>query len=55
VIKGDAYMKKIIKSAFLATIPVMLGYLSVGMAFGLLFEKSGYNFLGNFWERKKCI
>lgn len=44
VIKGDAYMKKVIKAAFLATIPVMLGYLSVGIAFGLLFEKSGYNF-----------
>ncbi|BAH07566.1 hypothetical protein CKR_2515 [Clostridium kluyveri NBRC 12016] len=43
-IKGDAYMKKVIKAAFLATIPVMLGYLSVGIAFGLLFEKSGYNF-----------
>lgn len=38
-------MKKIIKAAFPVTVPVMLGYLSVGMAFGLLFEKSGYNFL----------
>lgn len=38
-------MKKVIKAAFPATIPVMLGYLSVGMAFGLLFEKSGYNFM----------
>ncbi|MFL0198083.1 AzlC family ABC transporter permease [Clostridium sp. WILCCON 0269] len=38
-------MKKVIKEAFLTTIPVMLGYLSVGIAFGLLFEKSGYNFL----------
>ncbi|WP_333861851.1 AzlC family ABC transporter permease [Clostridium sp.] len=36
-------MKKLIKAAFLATIPVMLGYLSVGTAFGLLFERSGYN------------
>lgn len=41
--KGDAYMKKLIKDAFLATIPVMLGYLSVGIAFGLLFKKSGYS------------
>jgi 4-azaleucine resistance transporter AzlC len=38
-------MKKVIKAAFPATIPVMLGYISVGIAFGLLFEKSGYNFL----------
>lgn len=38
-------MKKAIKAAFPATIPVMLGYLSVGIAFGLLFEKSGYNFI----------
>lgn len=38
-------MKKAIKEAFPVTIPVMLGYISVGIAFGLLFEKSGYNFL----------
>ena len=38
-------MKKAIKAAFPVTIPVMLGYLSVGIAYGLLFEKSGYNFL----------
>ncbi|GKU24996.1 AzlC family ABC transporter permease [Clostridium folliculivorans] len=38
-------MKKAIKSAFPVTIPVMLGYVSVGIAFGLLLEKSGYNFL----------
>lgn len=38
-------MRKIIKAAFPVTIPVMLGYISVGIAFGLLFEKSGYNFL----------
>ena len=38
-------MKKLIKVAFPITIPVMLGYISVGIAFGLLFEKSGYNFL----------
>lgn len=37
-------MKKVIKAAFPATVPVMLGYLSVGIAFGLLFQKSGYSF-----------
>lgn len=38
-------MRKAIKAAFPVTIPVMLGYISVGIAFGLLAEKSGYNFL----------
>lgn len=38
-------MKKALKAAFPVTIPVMVGYLSVGLAFGLLFQKSGYNFL----------
>lgn len=38
-------MKKALKAAFQVTIPVMVGYLSVGLAFGLLFQKSGYNFL----------
>lgn len=36
-------MKRAIKAAFPVTIPVMLGYISVGIAFGLLFEKSGYS------------
>jgi 4-azaleucine resistance transporter AzlC len=39
-------MKKTFKAAFPVTIPVMLGYGSVGIAFGLLFQKSGYSF---FW------
>lgn len=34
-------IKKIIKIALPLTIPVMLGYLSVGIAFGLLVVKSG--------------
>jgi len=38
-------VKKTIKAAFSVTIPVMLGYISVGIAFGLLFERAGYNFL----------
>ena len=39
-------MKKALKAAFPFTVPVMLGYISVGIAFGLLAEKSGLNF---FW------
>ena len=32
------------KGAFKETIPIFFGYISVGMAFGLLCEKAGYNF-----------
>ena len=37
-------MKQTIKFAFLKTIPVLLGYLFLGLAFGLLLEESGYGF-----------
>jgi len=37
--------KKTFYSAFVATIPVMLGYLAIGIAFGLMLESIGYNFL----------
>lgn len=38
-------MKQAIRAAFPVTIPVLLGYLSIGIAFGLLFENAGYNFI----------
>lgn len=41
-------MKQYFKAAFPVTIPVMLGYLSIGIAFGLLFEKAGYHFIWAF-------
>lgn len=41
-------MKQAFKEAFPVTIPVMLGYLSIGIAFGLLFENAGYNFIWAF-------
>jgi len=45
-------LKAIVKKSFLLTIPVMLGYLSVGMAFGLLFQSTafhmGWGFLMSF-------
>lgn len=41
-------MKQAIKAAFPVTIPVLLGYVSIGIAFGLLFENAGYNFLWAF-------
>jgi len=36
---------KALKAAFPYTIPVMLGYLFIGIAFGVLFENKGYNFM----------
>ncbi len=42
-------MKQAMKAAFPVTIPVLLGYLSIGIAFGLLFENAGYNFLWAFF------
>lgn len=35
-------MKRIIKQVFPQTIPVMVGYLSLGIAFGLLLQSIGY-------------
>ena len=36
---------KALRAAFPYTVPVMLGYLFIGIAFGVLFENKGYNFL----------
>lgn len=38
-------MRKTFFYAFLKTIPVMLGYLFLGLAFGLLLEKNGFGFM----------
>lgn len=37
-------MKHTIRFAFLKTIPVLLGYVFLGLAFGLLLQQSGYSF-----------
>lgn len=37
--------KKLIKNAFIKTLPVMAGYLVLGFGFGILLEDSGYGFL----------
>lgn len=37
-------MKKAFRAAFLSTIPILLGYVFVGTAFGLLFVSAGYAF-----------
>lgn len=38
-------MKGILKQAFLKTIPVMVGYVFIGIAFGLLIQRAGYHWL----------
>ena len=39
------YSKGIFKQAFLRTIPVMMGYVFLGFAFGLLLQRAGYHWL----------
>ena len=36
---------KTIRAAFPATVPVLMGYLAIGMAFGLMLQAIGYNVL----------
>lgn len=36
---------KAIKAAFPYTVPVLVGYLFIGIAFGVMFQEKGYNFL----------
>lgn len=40
-------MKKIIKNAFIKSLPVMAGYIVIGIGFGILLKKAGY---GLFWS-----
>lgn len=42
-------MKHPLKAAFPHTVPIMLGYLSIGIAFGLLFQSAGYNVVWAFF------
>lgn len=34
--------RKALAAAFPATVPVLMGYLAIGMAFGLMLETAGY-------------
>ena len=36
-------MRKVLRIAFVKSVPVMAGYLSIGIAFGLLMQEMGYN------------
>ena len=40
--------RKALTAAFPVTVPVLMGYLSIGIAFGLMLEAAGYNFIWSF-------
>ena len=42
-------MKKAFYKAFSYTIPILTGYLFMGIAFGILLNKAGYNFIWAFF------
>ena len=41
--------RKALAAAFPITVPVLMGYLSIGIAFGLMLEAVGYNFIWAFF------
>ena len=41
--------RKALAAAFPVTLPVLMGYLAIGMAFGFLLEAIGYNFIWAFF------
>ena len=45
-------MKQTILYAFRRTVPIMLGFFPLGIAYGLLMDANGYNFL---WSGLVCI
>ena len=42
-------MKKTIQTAFLKSLPVMAGYIVLGIGFGILLKNAGYGFLWSFF------
>jgi 4-azaleucine resistance transporter AzlC len=40
--------RKSLAAAFPVTVPVLMGYLSIGIAFGLMLDDAGYNFIWSF-------
>ncbi len=38
-------MKKVMREAFIASIPIMMGYIVLGIAFGMLLESKGYGLI----------
>ena len=43
-LKKNGYIRAF-QTAFPFTIPVMTGYLFIGIAFGVMYQEKGYNFL----------
>lgn len=41
--------RRAFSAAFPVTLPVLMGYLSIGIAFGLMLERAGYNFIWAFF------
>ena len=41
--------RKALAAAFPVTLPVLMGYLSIGIAFGLMLERAGFNFIWAFF------
>ena len=41
--------RRAFRAAFPATVPVLMGYLAIGMAFGLMLQAIGYNFIWAFF------
>ena len=45
ILKKENTFKRAFKEAFPHTIPVLTGYLFIGIAFGVMFAEKGYNFI----------
>lgn len=41
--------RRALSAAFPVTLPVLMGYLSIGIAFGLMLQRAGYNFIWAFF------
>lgn len=41
--------RRSLAAAFPVTVPVLMGYLAIGIAFGLMFQEIGYNFIWAFF------
>lgn len=41
--------RKALRAAFPVTLPVLMGYLAIGIAFGLMLQEIGYNFIWAFF------
>ena len=41
--------RKALSAAFPVTVPVLMGYLAIGIAFGLMLQEIGYNFIWAFF------